>query len=86
MNLTKRPRDDVVRHIEHVCALGGVRHIGFGSDFDGVEKWTLGLEHPGKYEEFADYLLNFYKQEEVERFLWKNGVRFLAENLPLKSI
>ena len=84
--LNEATRDDVVRHIEHVCALGGVRHIGFGSDFDGVEKWTLGLEHPGKYEEFADYLLNFYKQEEVEGFLWKNGVRFLVENLPLKSI
>lgn len=28
--------DDVVAHIEHVVAIAGVDHVGFGSDFDGV--------------------------------------------------
>lgn len=78
--------DDVVRHIEHVCSLGGAQQIGFGSDFDGIEKWTLGLEHPGKYERFADYLSKYYNKEEIEGFLWENGVRFLEKYLPIKSI
>ena len=29
--------DDLVKHIEHFCELGGVNKIGLGSDFDGIE-------------------------------------------------
>lgn len=28
--------DDIVRHIEHFCALGGAENIGLGGDFDGI--------------------------------------------------
>src|SRR5699024_10084592 len=25
---------DIIKHIDHICSLGGVHHLGFGSDFD----------------------------------------------------
>jgi membrane dipeptidase len=28
--------EDVLRHLEHVCSIGGENHVGFGSDFDGI--------------------------------------------------
>lgn len=38
--------DTVVDHIEHICALGGVAHVGLGSDFDGIEVCPQGLTGP----------------------------------------
>src|SRR5690606_34269437 len=32
--------DDVLRHLEHICSLGGAGHVAFGSDFDGIDQWT----------------------------------------------
>lgn len=39
--------DDLIRHIDHFCSLGGVRHIGLGSDFDGITKKSWGLSMQG---------------------------------------
>ena len=41
--------DDVVRHIDAICEMGGEHALGFGSDFDGIETWPEGLAHPGDY-------------------------------------
>jgi len=30
--------EDIIRHILHVCELGGEDHVGFGSDFCGIER------------------------------------------------
>ncbi|MHA6529175.1 dipeptidase [Paenibacillus sp. BAC0078] len=76
---------DVLRHIEHVCTLGGSRHIMFGSDFDGIESWVEGLEHPGKYAEFAELLLRHYPEEDVRGWLYGNAQSFLANYLPAKT-
>jgi len=72
----------ILKHIDHMCSLGGQNHIGFGSDFDGIEQWVVGLEHAGKYGDLVEELLKHYKSEEVDRFLWKNWYRFLENNLP----
>ncbi|MED1943532.1 membrane dipeptidase [Brevibacillus formosus] len=37
--------DDLLLHLDHICALGGVDHVGFGSDFDGITE-TFGDMHP----------------------------------------
>ncbi|MEB3102646.1 dipeptidase [Ferviditalea candida] len=69
-------------HIDRICSLGGVKHIGFGSDFDGITKWIAGLRHPGEFENLADVLSKYYKPEEVDGFLYGNWYRFYTENLP----
>jgi membrane dipeptidase len=75
-------REDMRRHIEHVCGLGGSGQLMFGSDFDGIEAWVGGLEHPGKYAEFADLLLKYYPEDEVRGWLYRNAWGFLREQLP----
>ena len=40
--------DRVVDHLAHMCDLGGEDHIGFGSDFDGIEDWPAGLRNAGE--------------------------------------
>ncbi|MBA2876570.1 dipeptidase [Thermaerobacillus caldiproteolyticus] len=69
---------DVLRHLEHVCSLGGEYHVGFGSDFDGIEETVAGLENVRCYENLVNELQKHYSETEVERFLFWN----FYEHLP----
>lgn len=73
--------DDLLRHVEHVCALGGSHVIAFGSDFDGITRHMEGLEHSGKYPELTDALLKHYPEELVRGFLGETAIRFFTKNL-----
>ncbi|MDY0393315.1 membrane dipeptidase [Virgibacillus halophilus] len=58
--------------MEHFCELGGLKQIGFGSDFDGISMHVTGLEHAGKYPNFINELLKRYKEEDVKGFAFQN--------------
>lgn len=66
---------DLIKHIDHFCALGGVRHIGLGSDFDGIEQKVEGLEHAGMTYNLINELLKYYSEEEVRGFAGENFLR-----------
>lgn len=72
----------IVRHIEHVCSLGGAYHLGFGSDFDGFTNDLPGLERVEKYNRLADQLCKYYQSDLVERWLYQNWYNFLQKQLP----
>lgn len=74
--------EDLLRHIEHVCSLGGSGNLMFGSDFDGIDAWVEGLEHPGHYAGFAELLLRHYPEEQVRGWLYGNALSFLSLHLP----
>lgn len=74
--------DDVLRHVEHICALGGADHIAFGSDFDGIERHVARLAHPGDYPNLAEALAKRYPDALVRGFLGENAFRFLENHLP----
>ena len=40
---------DVADHIEHVRDVAGIDHVGFGSDFDGIDFTVTGLEDVSKF-------------------------------------
>lgn len=40
--------DRVIDHLAYMCDLGGEDHIGFGSDFDGIEARPAGLQNAGE--------------------------------------
>ena len=48
--------DDVVRHIDELCELGGEHVVGFGSDFDGISVWPEGLGDPSDFPTLIDAL------------------------------
>ncbi|MBQ6373957.1 MAG: dipeptidase [Clostridia bacterium] len=48
--------DDVVRHIDAICEMGGEHVLGFGSDFDGIESWPEGLGDPSAFPVLLDAL------------------------------
>lgn len=40
---------DVADHVEHVRDVAGIDHVGFGSDFDGIDFTVTGLEDVSKF-------------------------------------
>ena len=71
--------DDVIRHIEHICSLGGEKHIGFGSDFDGINRYVENFAHSGEYPNLINELLKHYPEETVRGFAYENFMRRVAE-------
>jgi membrane dipeptidase len=63
---------DLIKHIDHFCALGGVKQIGLGSDFDGINTFVQGLENASKTQSLINELLKHYKEEEVRGFAYQN--------------
>ncbi|MGM0900966.1 MAG: dipeptidase [Bacillota bacterium] len=63
---------DVVKHIDYFCSLGGEKHIGLGSDFDGISSHVKGLEHAGKYQDLINELLKHFSEEQVRGFAFQN--------------
>ena len=37
---------DIADHIDHMCQLGAAKHVGFGSDFDGIECTPADCQSP----------------------------------------
>ncbi len=73
--------EDLLRHIDYICECGGTDHLTFGSDFDGIDEWIVGLEHPGQYVNLKHILLQRYDEIEVEKWLFKNWFRFIYQNI-----
>jgi membrane dipeptidase len=72
--------DDVIRHIEGFCELGGVECLGFGSDFDGIERWPEGLADPSGFPAILERLEKLgYTQSQVEGIAGGNFYRVLRE-------
>lgn len=64
---------EVIKHIEHFCALGGEKNIGMGSDFDGIPHMPKGCSGAGFFADIANELLRLnYKEETVEDILFFN--------------
>ncbi len=63
---------DVIRHIEHICSLGGESHIGFGSDFDGISETVQGLSSFEQYDNLINTLQRYYSEKQVKKFLYEN--------------
>jgi membrane dipeptidase len=74
--------DDVLRHIEHVCALGGEKQLMIGSDFDGVDFHVQGLSNPAEIANLEDALLRAYSEEQTAGFMKNNALRYLMKHLP----
>lgn len=65
--------DDILRHIEYIAAMGGIKCIGLGADFDGMNAPPVGLTDASKYGYLVDRLIQLnYKQSDIECIMGKN--------------
>lgn len=69
--------EDIVRHAEHICEVGGVECLAIGSDFDGMGQYPVGLSDPSMLPALADALEKAgIRGEALEAACYKNLMRF----------
>jgi len=67
---------DVAVHIDHVAKLVGAEHVGFGSDFDGIENVPQGLEDVSCYPNLIYELLKKgYDEGDLKKIAAENFLR-----------
>ncbi len=67
----------VIETINHIVKVGGIDHVGLGSDFDGTEM-VSGLEDVSKYPEITRLLVEAkYSRSEIQKILGGNFLRVL---------
>ena len=71
---------DVVQHINHVVAIGGVGAVGLGSDFDGISCAPTGLDGVDQWPNLTRALLEEgYTAAEIRKIYGENTLRLMAE-------
>jgi membrane dipeptidase len=71
---------DVVQHIDHVAAIGGIGAVGLGSDFDGISCAPVGLDGVDQWPNLTRVLLEEgYTAAEIRKIYGENTLRLMAE-------
>ncbi len=75
------PRPDlgvVANHIEHVRRVAGVHHVGYGSDYDGIDCAPRGLEDVSTFPSLtAELLRRGWSEADVRQVIGLNVLRVM---------
>jgi membrane dipeptidase len=72
--------NDVADHIDHVRRVAGIDHVGIGSDFDGFEGTTDGLEDVSCYPALlAELMRRGYTHQKIKQLAGLNLLRVFRE-------
>ncbi|HEX8710340.1 MAG TPA: dipeptidase [Terracidiphilus sp.] len=71
----------IIDHIDHVAKIGGINHVGIGSDFDGVgSQLPLGMDSPADMPRITEELTaRGYSAEDCHKILGGNLLRVFRE-------
>lgn len=79
--------DDVFRHIDAICEMGGEKVVGFGSDFDGIEAWPEGLATPADFPKLLAHMrARGYSEETLADIAGLNYWRLLKRAEALRAV
>ncbi len=79
-NTDKATIDDIIKHIEHFCSLGGENHIGLGGDFDGIDTVPFDLCGVEDVYKLLDKLLMLnYNESIVNKIAYENFLRLFKK-------
>ncbi|MDO5299927.1 MAG: dipeptidase [Clostridia bacterium] len=68
---------DIADHIDHMCQLGAQKHVGFGSDFDGIECTPVDCQSPADVPAILEELRRRgYDEEAVEDIAGRNFLNY----------
>jgi membrane dipeptidase len=75
--------EKLLDHFVHVAAVAGIDHLGFGSDYDGIEQVIDGLEDAAALPRLLEGLSRRgFSAADIEKIASKNFIRVLEKVLP----
>jgi membrane dipeptidase len=70
----------IADHIDHAIKVGGIDHVGLGSDFDGIDTPPRGMEDASKIPALvSDLARRGYSEEDLEKILGGNVLRVMRQ-------
>ena len=70
----------IADHIDHAVKVGGIDHVGLGSDFDGIDSTPRGMEDVSKIPALVRELARRgYSEEDLEKILGGNVLRVMRQ-------
>lgn len=79
--------DSILRHIDHILALGGEHCIGLGTDFDGVPELPTGIENAADLHHLFEKMKEIgYSDSLIENISHRNFENFLFKMLKNKKM
>ena len=70
----------IADHIDHVVRLVGVKHVGMGSDFDGIEATPDGLEDVSRMQKvIIELRKRGYSEYEIRQIAGANFLRVMEQ-------
>jgi membrane dipeptidase len=70
----------IADHIDHAVKVGGIDHVGLGSDFDGIDTPPSGMEDVSKIPALVGELARRgYSEEDLEKILGGNVLRVMRQ-------
>jgi len=71
---------EVADHIDHIRRVAGIDHVGYGSDFDGMDCAPQGLEDVSDFPRLtAELIRRGYSDHDVEKVIGLNVIRALRQ-------
>jgi membrane dipeptidase len=72
--------EDAAAHVDHAVKVGGIDHVGIGSDWDGINSVPAGLEDVSRMPALTEALLRRgYSETDLRKILGGNLLRVLEE-------
>jgi len=70
----------IADHLDHAVKIGGVDHVGLGSDFDGLSSIPRGMEDASKLPNLVRELARRgYSEEDLRKILGQNVLRVMRD-------
>lgn len=72
--------NDVVRHIEHIINVGGIKCCAIGTDYDGMNRCPIGLEDSSKFPNLAKALKSIgLSDDDIQMVLYSNLANYISQ-------
>ena len=70
----------IADHIDHAVQVGGIDHVGLGSDFDGIDSAPKGMEDVSKLPDLVRELARRgYSEQDLKKILGGNVLRVMRQ-------
>jgi len=70
----------IADHIDHAVKVGGIDHVGLGSDFDGIDSGPRGMEDVSKIPDLVwELARRGYSEQDLEKILGGNVLRVMRQ-------